>query len=114
MEKNIKLTPFKLCVLQNFPYIEEDFDALTNYGLMCKIVEFLNKVIAQQNITSEKINELIDWFNHLDVQDEVNKKLDDMVEDGTLAEIINVQIFNELNDKIKISNININRIKDVI
>ena len=36
------LTPFKLCVLQNFPFIEADFDARTNYQLLCKVVEYLN------------------------------------------------------------------------
>ena len=33
-----RLTPFKRCVLQNFPFIEADFDALTNYGLLCKSI----------------------------------------------------------------------------
>lgn len=88
MEKNVKLTPFKLCVLQNFPYIEEDFDALTNYGLMCKIVEYLNKVIEQENITGENVNVLLNWFNNLDVQDEVDKKLDEMAQSGKLQEIM--------------------------
>lgn len=86
--KNNKLTPFKMCVLQNFPFIEADFDALTNYELMCKIVEYLNKVIEQQNITGENVNELLNWFNNLDVQEEVNEKLDKMVEDGTFEELV--------------------------
>ena len=29
-----KLPPFKFFMLQNFPFIEYDFDALTNYELM--------------------------------------------------------------------------------
>ena len=37
------LTPFKMQVLTNFPYIEADFDALTNYQLLCKIVEYLKE-----------------------------------------------------------------------
>ena len=36
------LPPFKWYVLQNFPFIEADFDAITNYQLLCKIVEYLN------------------------------------------------------------------------
>lgn len=95
-----RLTPFKRCVLQNFPFIEEDFDALTNYSLLCKIVEYLNKVIASQNevegVTEEIVaafNNLYDYvknyFNNLDVQDEINNKLDQMAEDGTLDAIIN-------------------------
>lgn len=93
------LTPFKRCVIQNFPFIEADFDALTNYGLLCKIVEYLNKVIASQNEVLGVTQEIVDAFNNLynyvnnyfenlDVQEEVNKKLDEMVEDGTLQEMI--------------------------
>ena len=94
-----RLTPFKRCVLQNFPFIEEDFDALTNYGLLCKVVAYLNKVIASQNevqgVTEEIItafNNLYDYvnnfFDNLDVQEEINNKLDEMVEDGTFEAIL--------------------------
>lgn len=93
------LTPFKRCILQNFPFIEEDFDALTNYGLLCKIVEYLNKVIASQNEVLANVADLsqafedlksyVDhFFDTLDLQDEVNNKLDEMADDGTLADII--------------------------
>lgn len=91
-----RLTPFKRCVLQNFPFIEEDFDALTNYGLLCKIVKYLNDVIASQNEVQGVTEEIVtafnnlydyvhDYFDNLDVQEEINNKLDEMVADGTLA-----------------------------
>ena len=82
------LSPFKLCVIENFPFIEADFDAITNYQLMCKIVEYLNKTIDSQNILITNINALNEWFNNLDVQDEINNKLDEMAENGQLADII--------------------------
>ena len=103
MKKPIKpskfLTPFKQCVIQNFPFIEEDFDALTNYGLLCKIVEYLNKVIDSQTQVLENVENLSEAFNNLkayvdnffdnlDVQEEINNKLDEMAEDGTLQEIV--------------------------
>lgn len=120
-----KIPKFRRCIIQNFPFIEEDFDALTDYELLCKVVEFLNKVINSQNeviqelddfetsinssfdtfttnITgdfnalSDKFDELksyVDnYFDNLDVQDEINHKLDDMVEQGTLQEIITTYI----------------------
>lgn len=96
-----KLPPFKWFVLQNFPFIEEDFDAITNYQLLCKVVEYLNKTIDKTNELGEQVETLMNWFNNLDVQDEVDNKLDEMVEDGTLAEIINQQIFDELNTRIE-------------
>lgn len=106
MKKYTHLTPFKRCVLQNFPFIEADFDALTNYGLLCKVVEYLNKVIDSQNdvqnnmvIVNEAFISLRDqfialknyvdnFFNNLDLQDEVDNKLDEMLANGDLGEAI--------------------------
>ena len=96
---NENLKPFKLFALKNFPFIEADFDAITNYELLCKIVEYLNNVIASQNQVTEQVqtltnnfNDLLDYvnnyFDNLDVQEEIDNKLDDMVEQGTLQEII--------------------------
>ena len=92
---NYKLTPFKLCVLQNFPFIEADFDAITNYQLLCKVVEYLNHVIDNQNtvednfkVMADNLTTLYNFLDTLDLQDEVNNKLDEMTEEGTLQEII--------------------------
>lgn len=93
------LTPFKLCVLQNFPFIEVNFDAVTNYQLLCKVVEYLNNVIDNNNKQNDNITKLEqnfitlynyvkDYFDNLDVQEEINKKLDEMAADGTLSELI--------------------------
>lgn len=82
------LTPFKLCVLENFPFIEADFDALTNYQIMCKMVEYMNSISKNQNLVQTNMIELNNWFNNLDVQDEINNKLDSMAKSGELQEII--------------------------
>ena len=86
-------------------------DSLSYYELLCKVVAYLNDVI--ENVDGLKIDidkllvaygELEDYvnnyFNNLDVQQEINTKLDIMASDGTLAQIINEQIFNELNTKV--------------
>ena len=99
MSWNTHIPKFRRFVLQNFPFIEEDFDALTDYALICKVIEYLNKVIDSQNgVVSEvesleiMFNELksfVDnYFDNLDVQEEINNKLEQMAEDGTLQEII--------------------------
>lgn len=87
--------PFKGWVLQNFPFIEADFDAITSYQLWCKVVEYLNKVIYNEALLEEQSDELVDAFNelktyvdNLDLQEEVNNKLDEMAEDGTLENIV--------------------------
>lgn len=83
-----KLTPFKWCMLQSFPFIEATFDAIDNYGLLCKIIEYVNKNIDKTNELGIKVEELNNWFNNLDVQDEIDNKLDRMVESGELQQII--------------------------
>ena len=91
--------PFKLWTIENFPFIEADFDAITNYQLYCKIVEQMRKLCDNQNKLQQSQNDVIDAFNNLenyvnnyfanlDVQEEINNKLDDMAESGQLAEII--------------------------
>lgn len=92
-ENNTKIPYFRRCVIQNFPFIEKDFDAVTDYQLLSKVVEYLNKVIEQQNITNDNTNELyrvykelknyvLHYFDNLDVQNEINNKIDSMVESG--------------------------------
>lgn len=106
------LTPFKRAVIQQFPFIEEDFDALTNYGLLCKIVEYLNNLLESQNDVNEQtvaltnaFNELKafvdDYFDNLDVQVEINNKLDQMVETGefqTLLDQVITPAFNSFKE----------------
>lgn len=109
-----KLTPFKFFCLTNFPFIEEDFDALTNYQLLCKVVEYLNNVIKTTNTIGTQTEKLTNAFNtlksyvdnyftNLDVQEEINNKLDQMAENGTLTNLIKSYlnpIITEQNQKI--------------
>lgn len=91
-KKFIKLTPFKMQVLQTFPFIDADFDAITNYELLCKVVEYLDTTVDNVNLLESDFKVLYDYvhdyFDNLDVQEEINNKLDQMVTDGTLPEII--------------------------
>ena len=116
------LTPFKWYVLENFPFIEADFDALTNWQLFCKLGKEINKIINSVNLSGDQVETLTNafnelqnyvnnYFNNLDVQEEINNKLDEMVQDGTLAQIINEQIFNELNDKVNQNTSDIEKLK---
>ena len=52
------------------------------------------------------------YFDNLDVQNEVNAKLDEMANSGKLAEIINEEIFGELNEKINNNTQEINEFKN--
>ena len=123
------LTPFKEWLVNqintwgitNFPFLENDFDQLTNYGMMMKMMKCLDTIINNENLVEDDMNKLYqaftelqtyifnsisefetnvnnkvqsledfmnNYFDNLDVQEEINNKLDEMVEDGTLQEII--------------------------
>lgn len=106
-----RLCPFKWFVLENFPFIEADFDAITNYQLYCKVVEYLNKVIENNNAIGIQTENLTDafielqdyvnnYFENLDVQEEINTKLDEMTQDGTFANLINNGLLKDINNKV--------------
>ena len=109
-----KIPKFRRCVLQNFPFIEQDFDALTDYQLLCKVVEYLNTVINSQNEVidiaeslttsfNELQNFVENYFNNLDVQEEINNKIEAMVADGSFQAILDVYVepmLNDLSDRI--------------
>jgi len=119
----IKMTPFKWFVLENFPFIEEDFDSLTPYGLWCKLKEDFDKVANKTNEMGTQVESFTNafiqlkdyvdnYFKNLDVQEEINNKLDDMAQDGTLQEIINAYLqsnciwgFNTINDMLQATNL---------
>ena len=91
-KKFVCLTPFKMQVVQSFPFIDADFDALTNYELLCKVVEYLNITVDNVNLLNDDFQTLYsyvhDYFDNLDVQNEINNKLDAMAESGELTDII--------------------------
>lgn len=101
------LTPFKTWLLlqintwgqNNFPFVESDFDELTNYGMMQKLMNAVNDVISNENMVEEDMTNIFNaftelqnyvnsYFDNLDVQDEINNKLDEMAEDGSLTNLI--------------------------
>lgn len=102
-----KMHPFKWYIIENFPFLEDSIDGCNNYQLLCKLGDEINKnrdTINSLGTETEKLvkeyNSFYDWFNNLDVQDEINNKLDEMATDGTLDRIINQEIFGELNNAI--------------
>lgn len=75
-------------------------DSLSYYELLCKVVNYLNDVINNVDAIHDEMTDIInafnelkayvdDYFENLDVQEEINNKLDEMAQDGTLSDIIN-------------------------
>lgn len=86
---------FRNWVLQNFPFLEDDFDALTDYELFCKMVEYMKKSLdeiksfqGQIDVFRKELDDFYHYFDNLDIQEEVNNKLDEMALDGTLENLI--------------------------
>lgn len=92
-----KIEPFRVWFQRTLPLLYDD--TLTYETMLYKIIDKLNEVVNSQNNLSDDFMNLYNqfmelkswienWFDNLDVQDEINKKLDDMVADGTLESII--------------------------
>lgn len=56
----------------------------------CKFLK--ETVIPKLNDTDSRVKKLEDWFKDLDVQEEINNKLDEMAESGELVEIISAYL----------------------
>ena len=113
MENIKKIKPTGLFTNYIFKAIPLAFDeSLSYYECLCGLLEYLKNtviptvnnnadaMIELQNLMTQLQNYVNYYFDNLDVQEEINNKLDSMVEDGTLDEIINQEIFNTLNTKI--------------
>ena len=74
-------------------------DSLSYYELLNKVVDYLNNVIADVGNVEDNVQSLYiayielqsyvnSYFNSLDVQNEINNKLDVMAENGSLSRLI--------------------------
>ena len=97
VDKSSNLYRFRAWVQKTLPAVYDD--SLSYIEMFSKVVQKLNEVINSQNTVIDGFNELIDaynelynwvdaYFNNLDVQHEVNIKLDQMAGDGTLSELL--------------------------
>ena len=83
-------------------------ESLSYYECLCGLLSYLKNtiiptvnnnaeaVVELQNLYGELHDYVENYFDNLDVQEEINNKLDAMVEDGTLSNIINSYLFSEL------------------
>ena len=101
MNNEIKfLPPFKRMCMSIGTLPSSFYASMSYYESMVWLYEYLkNEVIPVVNNNSEVVEELQtafntletyinDYFSNLDVQEEINKKLDEMAEDGTMTNLI--------------------------
>ena len=96
---------YPLLQINSFPFLEKTFDDMDEYVILARIQRAINEVITNNNTLNDNFTELnnyvTDYFKNLDVQDEVDKKLQEMANDGTLADIINNNLLKNINDNIE-------------
>lgn len=98
MPNPIPLPPFKAFLASNLPSVFDN--TLSYYEELTKLIAYLEQVVvpavndnviavdALTKVVEELKSYVEDYFKNLDVQEEINVKLDQMAEDGTLADII--------------------------
>lgn len=91
------LKPFRFWCQKVLPLVYDD--ELSYYELLCKVIDYLNKTMENVNELSKNFDELREMFNtlknyvdnyfkNLDVQEEINNKLDEMVTNGTFDKLL--------------------------
>jgi len=62
---------FRLFVLNNFPFIEKDFDTMTDYEMLCKIFEYFEKQIKELSENYQNFDDIVkdleNQFNQLKI-----------------------------------------------
>lgn len=90
------IQPFRYHCQKTLPLVYDD--SLSYYELLCKVIQRLNDMINDVNVNSDKIETLrlkhealvkytLDYFKNLNVQKEIDNKLDRMAESGELESI---------------------------
>ena len=100
----VDTSPFKKLVMTIGELPTSFVESMSYYEALAWFVDYLqNTIIPTVNNNAEAVEELQglfttlynyvhDYFDNLDVQEEINNKLDKMAEDGTLQEIITTYI----------------------
>lgn len=84
MSEYQKIPLLNICSLNNFPFIEADFDAVTYYQLLCKIVESVNSTITLANSLLDEYNEMEEEYTRLiALVNELQTRLDTIQEELT-------------------------------
>lgn len=84
MSEYKKIPLLNICSLNNFPFIEADFDAVTYYQLLCKIVESVNSTITLTNNLLDEYEEMKDEYNELiTLVNQLQSRLDTIQEELT-------------------------------
>ena len=102
-----ELKPFRYWCQKVLPLVYDD--SLSYYELLCKVVDYLNKTMEDVETLHDDVENLHtaygqlqeyvnNYFDNLNVQVEINNKLDAMALDGSLTALINPLIPDAVSD----------------
>ena len=87
---NPNLPPFVSFCTASVPMVFDN--SMSYYECLCALTKFIQGLVDTVNVNAELLQQLENYvknyFDNLDVQEEINNKLDDMAQQGQLAEII--------------------------
>ena len=101
------LQPFRFWCQKVLPLVYDN--SLSYYELLCKVVDYLNKTMEDVGVLEGDVTGLHeaykklqgyvnDYFSTLDVQEEINNKLDNMASSGELTTLIEPLLPNLISD----------------
>lgn len=101
-------------------------ESMSYYECLCALRAYISKtLIPTINDNSEQTNKIVDaftelenyvnnYFDSLDVQTEVNNKLDQMAQDGTLDDIINKDLLGQINQDVENLSTEVSNLKQTV
>lgn len=90
-------TPFRHLIMTIGELPSSFVDSMSYYEMLAWLCNYVEKnVVTAINNNAAAVEEIQQWIETLDLQDEVDNKLDEMAEDGTLAELISTEILGDL------------------
>ena len=66
---------FRNWVLENFPFLEDDFDALTDYELFCKVFEYIKNYQKEFARVEQEIKDFEEYISQIDIENIVYQVL---------------------------------------
>lgn len=89
-------------MIKNRPYNYSiyNLDGVTVEELLCQFADLISQCVDDVNKYTEIVENFVNWIKEEGLKQEVLEVMNDWKNDGTLASIINEEIFSDLNNKI--------------
>lgn len=99
--ETLDIVPFKHLIMTIGELPTSYLESMTYYEMLAWLCNYVQtKVIPAVNSNAEAVKEIQEWLKSIDIQSEVDTKLEEMVNDGTMARLINTTIFSQLDDRV--------------